>query len=235
MNFDQLIKVFEKAHNYLQNHAVSTVNQSLTVRNWLFGHFIVEYEQNGEDRAKYGTELLKKLADRLSRKNIKGLSDRNLRNCRQFYLVYPNIYQVLSELALPESIWQSPTAKSHKGLINSGFDGVNPKLLLSTLSFTHIIELAREEDPIKRAFYEVQAVKGNWSVTELQRQMGSLLYERTGLSTNKEELMLDANKDAKQITPAGIMRDPYVFEFIGLESEKKVTERRLEEALIDHL
>ncbi len=68
MNFDQLIKVFEKAHNYLQKHAVSTVNQSLTVRNWLFGHFIVEYEQNGEDRAKYGTELLKKLADRLSRK-----------------------------------------------------------------------------------------------------------------------------------------------------------------------
>ncbi len=81
----------------------------------------------------------------------------------------------------------------------------------------------------------MQAVKGNWSVTELQRQMGSLLYERTGLSTNKEELMLDANKDAKQITPAGIMRDPYVFEFIGLESEKKLTERRLEEALIDHL
>jgi predicted nuclease of restriction endonuclease-like (RecB) superfamily len=235
MNFEQLIKSFEQAHKYLQEHAVSTVNQSLTIRNWVFGHYIVEYEQNGEDRARYGTELMKNIADTLSIKNIKGLSDRSLRNCRQFYLVYPNIDQVLSELALPESIWQSATAKSHKDLINKGFNGVNPKLLLSTLSFTHIIELTREEDLLKRSFYETQAIQGNWSVKELQRQMGSLLFERTGLSSNKEGLMLDVNKKAEQLTIEGIMRDPYVFEFVGLESAKKLTESKLEAALIDHL
>ena len=83
MNFEQLIQICEQAHNYLQGTAISAVNQSLTIRNWLFGHYIVEYEQNGEDRAKYGAELLKKLAARLNSNSIKGLSDRSLRNCRQ--------------------------------------------------------------------------------------------------------------------------------------------------------
>jgi hypothetical protein len=82
MNFEQLIQTCEQAHNYLQGVAVSAVNQYLTIRNWLFGHYIVEYEQNGEDRATYGSELLKKLANRLNSKNIKGFSDRSLRNCR---------------------------------------------------------------------------------------------------------------------------------------------------------
>jgi len=104
MNFEQLIQTCEQAHIYLQGTAVSAVNQSLTIRNWLFGHYIVEYEQNGEDRAKYGSELLKKLTNRLSIKNIKGLSDRSLRNCRQFYLAYPEIGPVLSDFALPGSI-----------------------------------------------------------------------------------------------------------------------------------
>ena len=235
MNFEQLIQVCEQTHNYLQERAVSAVNQSLTIRNWLFGHYIVEYEQNGEDQAKYGTELLKTIAERMSSKNIKGLSDRSLRNCRQFYLVYPNVNQALSEFALPASIWQTPSAKSDKRLKHAKFKGVEAGVLLSRLSFSHIIELAREEDPFKRAFYELQAIKGNWSVTGLKRQMGSLLYERTGLSTNKEGLVLDTNMKAEQLTPAGIMRDPYVFEFVGLKPKEKFIESELEEALSDHL
>lgn len=235
MNFEHLIQILEQAHNYLQGKAVSAVNQSLTIRNWLFGHYIVEYEQNGEDRAKYGMELLKSVADRLISKNIKGLSDRNLRNCRRFYLVYPNISQVLSGFALPGSIWQIPSAKSGKESENTGYKGVEPGVLLSRLSFSHIIELARENDDFKRAFYELQAIKGNWSVTELQRQIGSLLYERTGLSANKEDLILDVNKEAEPLTPVGIMRDPYIFEFVGLKPKEKYTESKLEEALIEHL
>ncbi len=232
MNFKQLILACEQAQNYLQGTAVSAVNQSLTIRNWLFGHYIVEYEQNGEDRATYGTELLKKLTEKL---NIKGLSDRSLRNCRQFYLVYPQITMALSDLSLPLSIWQTASAKSMKELKSSGIKGVDPKLLLSKLSFSHIIELAREEDPLKRSFYEIQAIQGNWSVKELQRQMGSLLYERTGLSTDKKGLILDTNKKAEPSTPEGIMRDPYVFEFVGLEPKEKFAETELEEALINHL
>jgi predicted nuclease of restriction endonuclease-like (RecB) superfamily len=235
MNFEQLIQTFEQTHDYLQRNAVSAVNQSLTIRNWLFGLYIVEYEQNGEDRAKYGAELLKSIASRLVNRNIKGLSDRSLRNCRQFYLVYPQINQVISGLTLPCAIWQMPSAKSGKRLIHRGYKGAEVKVLLSRLSFSHLIELARESDELKRIFYELQAIKGNWSVTELQRQMGSLLYERTGLSTNKEGLIHDVNKKAEPLTPVGIMRDPYVFEFVGLEPKERYTESKLEVALIEHL
>ncbi|MFO7933935.1 MAG: PDDEXK nuclease domain-containing protein [Bacteroidales bacterium] len=235
MNFEQLIQACEQAHNYLQGTAVSAVNQSLTIRNWLFGHYIVEYEQNGEDRAKYGTELLKKLAERLGSLSIKGLSDRSLRNCRQFYLVYPQINLALSDFGLPGSIWQTPSAKSGNELKSQYLKGVDPWILLSKLSFSHIIELAREEDPLKKTFYETQAIQGNWSLKELQRQIGSLLYERTGLSTDKKGLILDTNQKAEPSTPEGIMRDPYVFEFVGLEPKVKFAETELEEALINHL
>lgn len=235
MNFEQLIQACEQAHNYLQGKAVSAVNQSLSIRNWLFGHYIVEYEQNGEDRAKYGTELQKKLAENLSIKNIKGLSDRSLRNCRQFYTIYPEISRALSDNALPGSIWQTPSAKSLKDLKIKEFTGVEPNLLLSKLSFSHIIELAREEDPLKRTFYEIQAIQGNWSLKELQRQIGSLLYERTGLSKDKKGLILDTKKQAEPSTPEVIMRDPYVFEFLGLKPKEKFNETDLEDALISHL
>ena len=199
------------------------VNQSLTIRNWLFGHYIVEYEQYGEDRARYGTELLKNIADKLNRKKIKGLSDRNLRNCRQFYLSYPNLGQALSEFGLPYSIWQTPSAKSGNSIKHPEYKNVEAVALLSRLTYSHIIELSREEDAVKRDFYELQALKGNWSVKELQRQMGSFLFERTGLSSNKEGLILDVNNGADQLTPEEIIRDPYVFEFVGLESKEKST------------
>lgn len=195
----------------------------------------MEYEQNGEDRAKYGTEILKKLADRLSVKSIKGLSDRSLRNCRQFYLVYPQLKMALSDYALPGSIWQTVSAKSRKELKFIDLKGIDPRLLLSKLSFSHIIELMGEKDPVKRTFYELEAIKGNWSVRQLKRQMGSLLYERTGLSTDKKGLIQDTNKTAEPSTPEGIMRDPYVFEFVGLEPKEKYAESDLEEALIKHL
>jgi len=170
MNFEQLLHACEQAHNYFQGTAVSAVNQSLTIRNWLFGYYIVEYDQNGEDRARYGTELLKKLADRLSGKKIKGLYERNLRNCRQFYLVYPEISHVLCDYALPGSIWRSVTAKSHKEQKNRSFTGVDINLLLSRLSYTHIIELIWETDSIKRVFYEVEAIKGNWAACCMNAQ-----------------------------------------------------------------
>ena len=233
MNFEQLIRAFEQAHNYLRDNAVSAVNQSLTIRNWLFGQYIVEYEQKGEDRAKYGTELLKTIADRLKSRNIEGVSDRSLRNCRQFYLVYPGVTQALPKFALPDPIWQTASAKSEKTIERAG--GVETVMLVSRLSFSHIIELTREEDDLKRAFYEIQAIKGNWSVAELKRQMGSLLYERTGLSTNREGLVKDVHKKAELSTPVGIMRDPYVFEFVGLKPKEKFTESELEDALIEHL
>ncbi len=235
MDFEQLIQVFEDAHNHLQKKAVAAVNHSLTIRNWLFGQYIVEYEQNGKDRAEYGRELLKYVADKLKHKSIKGMSERSLRNCRQFYLVYPYISQVLTGLKLPISIWQTASAKSLEGVIGAEKEIVDVNMLLSKLSFSHFIELSRETDEVKRLYYETQAIKGNWSVSELQRQMGSLLYERTGLSVDKTGLIKDVNKVAEPLTPVGIMRDPYIFEFVGLKPKEKFNESDLEEALVNDL
>jgi hypothetical protein len=109
-------------------------------------------------------------------------------------------------LALPDTIWQTASAKSGNDLVTKGCKGSEAGILLSRLSFSQLIELARESDGLKRAFYEVQAIKGNWSVPELQRQIGSLLYERTGLSTNKDGLIIDVNKKAEPLTPVGIMK-----------------------------
>jgi len=237
MNFEQLIHNIRQAHEHLQSKAISAVNQSLTIRNWLFGFYIVEYEQNGEDRAKYGTKLLKSISEKLKGKGVSGISERNIRNYRQFYTTYPRIMSVLSDFFLPESIWQLPTAKSLSILQsteNNDF-GVNAELIINRLSFTHIIELARESDTLKRAFYEIQAIKGNWSVEELKRQMGSLLYERTGLSKNKDKLLQITRDEAVQLVPSDIIRDPYVFEFIGLKQYEVLKEDKLEKALLDHI
>ncbi len=235
MNFDQLIQAFEQAHRYLQENAVSAVNQSLTIRNWLFGHYIVVYEQSGEDRAKYGDKLLAALAKDLKSKGIKGLSQRNLYYFSQFYLTYPVIGQLVANTDLPKSILQTLSAKSEIVKQENENIGVAPQLLINRLSFSHLIELTGEKDSTKRAFYEVETIKGNWSVRELKRQIGSLLYERTGLSTNKKGLVQDVHKKAEPSTPAGIMRDPYVFEFVGLKPKEKFTENELEDALIEHL
>jgi len=166
MNFEKLIQVFEQAHEYLQNKAVSAVNQSLTIRNWLFGFYIVEYEQKGEDRAKYGEELLKNMAQKLSRQ-IKGMNDRYLRDCRQFYVTYPQIARITDKMELPEEIWRSATPKLKK-TDKGDHNGINPVLLISRLSYTHLLELTKETEALKRAFYEIQTIKGNWSVRELE-------------------------------------------------------------------
>lgn len=236
MNFKQLITNIQQTHDYLQQKAVASVNQSLTLRNWLFGFYIVEYEQNGKDRAKYGKQLLSSIAKEVKRKGIKGLAERNLAHCRLFYQVYPQIGSSLPEGSL-KPILQTLSAKSLKPSKtgNKNYLGVKSELLISRLSFSHIVELIQEEEPLKRAFYEIQAIKGNWSVRELERQRGSLLYERTGLSRNKEKPMQLANQKAVQLAPEDIIRDPYIFEFLGLKEQEVLQENELEEKLLDHL
>ena len=225
MNFEELIKAFEQANEYLQEKAVSAVNQSLTMRNWLFGHYIVEYEQSGEDRARYGDKLLNSLSRKLQNSGVKGVSITNLKLCRKFYITYPQIGQSLPDQSLRKSL-------SEKSRDKEGIDGV---IILSRLSFTHIIELLTIEDPLKRLFYEVETLKGNWSVRELKRQTGSLLFERVGLSLDKKGLLQTVNKKAVPARKEDIIRDPYIFEFLGLPQKDEVSESDLETALLNHL
>lgn len=229
MNFEQLIQAFEQANEYLQEKAVSAVNQSLTMRNWLFGHYIVEYEQSGEDRARYGEKLLNSLSRKLQNGWVKGVSVTNLKLCRQFYITYPQIGQSLPDQSLRKSLSEK------SGEDNKSNEGIDGATILSRLSFTHIIELLTIEDPLKRLFYEVETLKGNWSVRELKRQTGSLLFERTGLSLDKKGLLQSVNKKAVPARKEDIIRDPYIFEFLGLPQKDEVSESDLETALLNHL
>ena len=237
MNFKQLIQTISQTHDYLQQKAITAINQSLTIRNWLIGLYIIEYEQKGEDRARYGAKLLASIAKDLKGKGIKGLAERNLAHCRLFYQIYPQIGQTINELSLPKQILQTLSAKSYSASKKSNKDslGVKPELLINRLSFSHIVELIQLDESLKRVFYEIQSIQGNWSVRELQRQMGSLLYERTGLSKNKEKLIQMTNDKAVQQTPQDIIRNPYIFEFAGLKEQEVLEEGKLEDALLNHL
>jgi len=240
-NFDQLIDNICQTHNVLQENAKKVINQNLTIRNWLVGCYIVEYEQNGKDRAEYGTRLLEEMAKDLKAKGIKGLRSRELHTCRKFYLTYPQILRSLTaklqaidnqsiknSIIDTEEILRSIPAKS-----DIDFD-ITPEILLSRLSYTHFIELIRFEDPLERLFYEVETIKNNWNVKELERAINTALYVRTGLSKNKEAIIAKF-KNQKPAQSLDIIRNPYSLEFLGLEERSEYSETELEQAILDHL
>jgi predicted nuclease of restriction endonuclease-like (RecB) superfamily len=156
-----------------------------------------------------------------------------LKNCRQFYRLYPSIRQSLAgELG---TIPVSPEIRqSAIGEFDPGLPTLPPEQL-RRLSWTHFIELIRIDDPLKRAFYETECLQGNWSIRQLQRQIGSLLYERTGLSTDKESVIGRASSQDLPPSIVTLLRDPYVLEFAGLAERPSYSEADLEAALLDHL
>ncbi|OHE12244.1 MAG: cytoplasmic protein [Sulfurimonas sp. RIFOXYC2_FULL_36_7] len=226
MTFKTLLTNINDIHNTLQIKALQSVSVNLTIRNYLIGHYIVEYEQNGNDRAEYGAKIIDNLADSL--KHIKGLSPTNLRLFRTFYQVYPQIQQTLSDQFKLEglSIQQTVSVKSLS---------VPENKLLKYLTFTHFVELIKIDDDTKRVFYEVETIKGNWSVRELKRQIETLLYERVGLSKDKNALLksLESKKDI--YNPLDIIKNPYILEFTGLEEKASYSESELESALLNHI
>jgi predicted nuclease of restriction endonuclease-like (RecB) superfamily len=229
MNFNALVHAIADIHRRTQSSAVQAVDAALTFRNWLIGGYIVEFEQRGEDRAKYGDRLLIKLAERLQQQKIPRSDQRELRRFRQFYLTYPQIRDAMN----PE--FRELYHLTEKRDSASPESGLSASLLVGHLSFTHFRLLLEIGDPLKRAFYEVESIKGNWAVRELKRQIGSLYFERSGLSRNKARLYETANAVAPKSEPKDIIRDPYVFEFLGLRPQEVLPESDLEAALIEKL
>ena len=234
--FATLIQSISKVHQELAARAGKAINISLTIRNWLIGHYIAEYEQQGKDRADYGAALLARLSDELTRLNIPRSSERELRRYRLFYSTYPQIRE-----SLPPELNKQLLSHVNPGVGDSRIeDEPNPQscidgtTLVSKLSFTHIAELIALDDHTKRAFYEIECMRGNWSVRELKRQIGSLYYERSGLSRDKKRLSEMAQKGA-DTQPNLNIRDPYIFEFLGLRPAEVMGESHLEDQLTDKL
>jgi len=168
--FSGLIDSIRTAHQELAAQAGRAINISLTLRNWLIGYYIAEYELNGKDRAEYGEKLLPALAAELRKINVIRSEERELRRYWQFYQVYPQIRETL-----PPKLGQRILQRTNSGDVSRILGTVTPqsevsgKTVVSRLSFSHICELIAIDDPTKRAFYEVECIRENWSVRELKR------------------------------------------------------------------
>lgn len=255
--YKQLVSAISQINSHMVRRAVTVANQALLLRNWTIGAYIVEYEQEGSDRAKYGERLMERLAEDLAAKGLKGLDERSLRDCRTAYMTYPQIrgsltpelteHHALPQMSalmsvevevLPPSKNSSRTQKPIRGSVPPELPTPLPSEDVLSLSWTKIQELIRISDPWKRVFFENECLREDWSVRELQRQVESLLYERTGLSINKKVVIEKARKQARGSGPdsiAEIMRDPYILEFVGLAERSEYSEEELETELLNHL
>jgi len=259
MKFIELSEIIENTQNVLQYRALQTVNQLLVVRNWLIGYHIVEYEQNGEDRAKYGTKLMSNLASDLKKRKVKGMSASSLHNYSLFYRTYPQLVEPIStklkqftdvflvkqEQQNEKTILQPLAGKLHldkieeKNLIKLPEviekSKTDPYTLLQYFSFRHFTALLPINELLKRIFYEQQAIKGNWTARQLERQIETLYYERLGLSKNKTEMLKEAPKADYLELVEQTINDPYIFEFTGFKEMAKYSENDLETALLNKI
>lgn len=234
MTLDNLIRSLLDIHRHFAAETAKAVNVSLTLRNWLIGAYISEYQLNGADRATYGDDLLGELANRLTGSGVSNCNRRQLYRYLRFYRLYPDIAGILPVQArrfLPE--YNSGTTKK-VGTVYPQLH-VSPDKLIGRLSYSHLELIADLEDRQKRAFYEFECIRGNWSVRELKRQINSLYFERSGLSKNKKKLGESVRTSAEQAEPKLAIRDPYIFEFLGIKPQEVMHESDLEDSLLDKL
>ena len=229
LDFEALVHAVVAVHSSMAEHATRAVNVSLTLRNWLIGGHISGYELAGADRAAYGERLFESLAERLRGLGVPRVDARELRRFRRFYETYPQIRETVS----PEFAERLPAGLLGNRETVSPTSAVPGRTLVERLSFSHLVELVGLSEPLARAFYEVECIRGGWSVRELRRQIASLYFERSGLSTDKDKLAALAQRGAERQTLALTVRDPYVFEFLGLTPREVMGESDLEESLLD--
>ena len=253
MNFESLVNHISAIQNTLQAQAAHSVNLALTSRNWLMGCYIVEFEQHGENRATYGEQLLKNLEKRL---NTKGLNERRFREFRRLYLIYPQLKEEVLGYVMsnPEIRWSLTTefATPIRQMASAKYENeirrttsaelmdmhkwmIPADKLFNKLTYSNLSLISAIDNPVKRAFYEMETIRGCWSYKELGRQINSLYYERSGLSKNKKALSALVQQQTTQLQPTDVINTPITLEFLGLNEQVLATENDLERAILDNL
>ena len=210
-----------------------SVNLAEVITKYEIGHIIIEVVQEGEERAKYGKQLLKGVSEILTERLGDGWTVETLKKCRKFYQIYSvnKIGSTLStQLPIEDSVYtvdriQKSATSSRK------LDEISP----FTLSWSHYVVLMRIEAEEERHFYEIECQKQNWSVRQLQRQYSSSLYERLALSRNKDEVMRLSHEGQTINKPDDIIKNPLTLEFLGLKPDASYSETKLENAIIDKM
>lgn len=223
-------------------------NYATVLASFELGRYIVEEEQNGQDRAAYGTHVLDVLSAYLTERFGRGFSRRNVASMRKFYLAFRDRESQIVQSPIAQlgavglsTVAQSPTGQSRAedsariwqsaiAQSEANFDSRPFKL-----SWTHYQTLMRIEDRDERDFYELEAIRECWSVKTLQRQYGSSLYERLALSRDKDEVMRLAREGSVPQKPEDLLKSSYVLEFAGLEDRAVYHESELESAVVDKI
>jgi predicted nuclease of restriction endonuclease-like (RecB) superfamily len=222
--YGRIAQILEQA----RGQVARTVNTAMVHAYWHIGREIVEVEQAGSARAGYGEEVLERLSARLRATFGKGFGLRTLRSIRAFYLMFPN------GSALPE-IRQALLAESG-ARIQPALPVESPRALFpSSLGWTHYLVLLRVQRPEARAFYEIEAARECWSTRQLERQIGALYFDRLARNRAPEEVLALARHGQEVATPADVLKEPFVLEFLDLPEHPSLRERDIEQAIIDRL
>ena len=231
----EFMNLFEKSKFLIDNARGSMgvlVNTVTVYTNYLLGKYMVEEEQQGADRAKYGAKILDSLSSYLTEEYGRGFSRSNLAGMRKFYLVYRD-----RDEAIVQSQIGQLGAMQESGIVQSpiGQLSIDRQSFPFQLSWTHYQVLMTIDNPEERSFYEREAINGAWNVQTLKRQYHSSLYERLALSRDKHDVMAMATQGAMPYHPADILKSPYVLEFAGLDDKSSYHESDLEFAVLNKL
>ncbi|MEE1897037.1 PDDEXK nuclease domain-containing protein [Flavobacterium rakeshii] len=209
---NQLAQRISELLTEARSRIVQSVNHTMVLTYYEIGRMIVQEEQNGNERADYGKQIIKTLSIKLTADFGKGFSQRNLEQMRQFYLVYSKAQTLSAE-----------------------FEDDNKSVRKFQLSWSHYLKLMRIEDINERSFYEIESYKNNWSLRELERQYNTALFTRLSLSKNGLQVRRLAKEGQLLQKPQDAIKDPYILEFIGLPEQSQYSESELEQKLIEKL
>jgi len=205
-------RIIQRVHASRQNIS-RTVDTEIVKNYWFTGRDIVEEELQGKKRATYGTQLMKMMSGRLTKKLGRGYTTTNLRYMKQFYLVYQDLIPI-------------------HHTVRDEFNIQNVDIPLSWSHYRLLAQISRKE---AREFYERESIENRWASRELERQMGSLLFDRLAKSRDKKGLLRLAKKGQEIQTPEDAIKDPVVLEFLNIPESHRLVESKLEEALISNL
>jgi predicted nuclease of restriction endonuclease-like (RecB) superfamily len=235
---DRVVRLIDEA----RRASARSVNAIMSATYWSIGQHIVEFELKGKKRAEYGEELLERVSVDLTSRFGRGFSRPNLQQMRQFYQAFPvqQICQTLSDKLLLAGKIQavsrkSPVQRREKSQTVSDRLSLDDLVACFPLPWSAYVRLLSVKNEQARKFYEAEALRGGWSVRQLDRQINSLFYERTALSRDKARILTKAAAAKREdaISPEEEIKDPYVLEFLGLKDE--YSESEIEEALVLHL
>lgn len=233
--YNQIVKILTEAKNY----AHKAVNFAAVIANWHLGRLIVDEEQNGNQRAEYGTFLIKELSEKLTTDFGKGYDTTNLKLFRKFYLEFQHSVFVNQKGDTPSNLLNEFPSLQIGGtpcnLLQASENQIGFKLR-TDLSWSHYRLLMRVDNPLARQYYINEAADQSWNVKQLERQINTFYYERITASNDKIAVENEAEENLKQLsTKNDFFKDPNILEVLGLKYETKYLEKELEQAIIDNL